>query len=110
GPEILLECRRIRASHHRDGLPTGEAVITTAGRLLARRVIHTVGPVYTKSADAPALLAACHTNSLALAVAEGLRTIAFPAISTGVYGYPLELAAPVALGATQAFLAAHPGT
>jgi len=112
GPEILLECRRIRASRYRDGLPTGEAVITTAGRLLARRVIHTVGPIYDtsgKSADAPALLAACHTNSLALAVAEGLRTIAFPAISTGVYGYPLELAAPIALGATHAFLTAHPG-
>jgi O-acetyl-ADP-ribose deacetylase (regulator of RNase III) len=110
GPEILLECRRIRARYYRDGLPTGEAVITTAGRLLARRVIHTVGPVYGKGRDAPALLAACHTNSLALAVAEGLRTIAFPAISTGVYGYPLELAAPVALESTHGFLAAHPGT
>jgi O-acetyl-ADP-ribose deacetylase len=110
GPEILLECKRIRASRYRDGLPTGEAVITTGGRLLARHVIHTVGPIYDKGADAPALLAACHTNSLALAVAEGLRTVAFPAISTGVYGYPLELAAPIALGTTCEFLRRHPGT
>ena len=92
GPEILTECKRIRATQHPDGLPTGEAVITTAGRLLARHVIHTVGPVYSRKPEVPALLAACHTNSLALARREGIRTIAFPAISTGVYGYPVELA------------------
>lgn len=109
GPEILTECKRLRATSFPDGLPTGEAVITTAGRLLARHVIHTVGPVFSAEPEVAALLAACHTNSLAIAVREGIRTIAFPAISTGVYGYPVELAAPIALGATIAHLEAHPG-
>jgi O-acetyl-ADP-ribose deacetylase (regulator of RNase III) len=109
GPEILAACKHLRAERYSDGLPAGEAVITTAGRLPARHVIHTVGPVYSQRPEVPALLAACHTNSLALAVREGLRTIAFPAISTGVYGYPVELAAPIALGATIAHLRAHPG-
>jgi O-acetyl-ADP-ribose deacetylase (regulator of RNase III) len=109
GPEILLACQRLRAERYPDGLPTGEAVMTTAGRLPARHVIHTVGPVYSGRAEVPVLLAACHANSLALAVQEGLRTIAFPAISTGVYGYPIELAAPIALGATVAHLRDHPG-
>ena len=108
GPEILAACRQIRATQFPDGLPTGEAVITTGGRLLARHVIHTVGPVYSRNPDVPRLLAACHANSLALAVREGIRTIAFPAISTGVYGYPLELAAPIALRATADHLRAHP--
>jgi O-acetyl-ADP-ribose deacetylase (regulator of RNase III) len=84
-------------------------VITTAGRLLARHVIHTVGPGYSGRPEVAALLAACHTNSLELAVRESIRTIAFPAISTGVYGYPVELAAPIALGATIAHLEAHAG-
>jgi len=109
GPEILAECKRLRATQYPDGLPTGEAVITTAGRLLARHVIHTVGPVYSGKPEVAALLAACHTNSLELAVREGIRTIAFPAISTGVYGYPVELAAPIAIGATIAHLEAHSG-
>jgi O-acetyl-ADP-ribose deacetylase (regulator of RNase III) len=109
GPKILAACKRIRAERYPDGLPTGEAVITTAGRLPARHVIHTVGPVYSGRLEVPSLLAACHTNSLTLAVQEGLRTIAFPAISTGVYGYPIELAAPIALGATVAHLRDHPG-
>jgi O-acetyl-ADP-ribose deacetylase (regulator of RNase III) len=109
GPEILTECKRLRATRYPDGLPTGEAVITTAGRLLARHVIHTVGPVYGKKPEVPALLAACHANSLAIALREGIRTIAFPAISTGVYGYPVELAAPIALGAVIAHLEANPG-
>lgn len=109
GPEILTECKRIRTTQYPDGLPTGEAVITTAGRLLARHVIHTVGPVYGTKRDIPDLLAACHRNSLALARREGCRTVAFPAISTGVYGYPVELAAPIALGATIAHLEASPG-
>src|SRR6185369_2512017 len=78
GPEILTECKRLRATHYPEGLPTGEAVITTAGRLLARHVIHTVGPVYSGKPEVAALLAACHTNSLELAVREGIRTIAFP--------------------------------
>lgn len=109
GPEILAACRRIRAERHPDGLPVGEAVLTTGGRLPARHVIHTVGPVFGSQPEVPALLAACHTKSLAVAVDAGLRTVAFPAISTGVYGYPLALAAPIALGATLAHLQAHPG-
>jgi O-acetyl-ADP-ribose deacetylase len=109
GPAIRAACERIRAEEWPDGLPTGKAVITTGGRLPAKHVIHTVGPVYSRKPEVPALLAACHTNSLALAVAHGLRTIAFPAISTGVYGYPLDLAAPIALAATSEHLQRHPG-
>jgi O-acetyl-ADP-ribose deacetylase (regulator of RNase III) len=109
GREILEACKQIRATAWPDGLPTGQAVITTAGLLAARYVIHTVGPVYSRKPDVPAMLAACHTNSLALAVAHALRTVAFPAISTGVYGYPLAEAAPIALAATRAHLEAHPG-
>jgi O-acetyl-ADP-ribose deacetylase (regulator of RNase III) len=109
GPEILAACRRIRAAEWPDGLPTGRAVITTAGRLPARHVIHTVGPVYSGNPDVPRLLAACHESSLALARAHALRTVAFPAISTGVYGYPLAEAAPIALGATAAHLTRHAG-
>lgn len=108
GSAILAECRRLRADTWPDGLPTGQAVITTAGDLPARYVIHTVGPVYSRTRAVPTLLAASHTNSLALALVHGLRTIAFPAISTGVYGYPLDEAAPIALGATVAHLRAHP--
>jgi O-acetyl-ADP-ribose deacetylase (regulator of RNase III) len=108
GPEILAACKRLRATQYPEGLPTGEAAITTAGRLLARHVIHTVGPVYSGRPEVAALLAACHTSSLELAVRESIRTVAFPAISTGVYGYPVELAAPIALGATIAHLEAHP--
>ncbi len=109
GPEILAACKRLRAERYPDGLATGDAVITTAGRLPARHVIHTVGPVYSRRPEVPRLLAACHANSLALALRHGLRTIAFPAISTGVYGYPLELAAPVALAAIALHLGHHPG-
>ena len=99
GPAILEECRRIRETRYPDGLPTGGAVATTAGNLRARWVIHTVGPVYAKGEDRSALLARCHTSSLAVADELGARTVAFPAISTGVYGYPVELAAPVAVRA-----------
>ena len=109
GAAVTDACRRLRATDWRDGLPTGEAAITTGGNLPARHVIHTVGPVYSGNPTVPALLAACHENSLALARRHGLRTIAFPAISTGVYGYPLDEAAPIALGATAAALARHPG-
>ena len=97
GPEILEECRRIRAERFPDGLPTGQAVATTAGRLPARWVIHTVGPVYAKSVDRSEGLASCHRESLRVADEVGAKTVAFPAISTGVYGYPLELAAPIAI-------------
>ena len=101
GPAILEECRRIRATRYPDGLPTGEAVATTAGDLPARWVIHTGGPVYSKREDRSALLAACHRNALRVADELGARTVAFPAISTGVYGYPLEAAAPVAIRAVR---------
>ncbi|HEX5634177.1 MAG TPA: O-acetyl-ADP-ribose deacetylase [Gemmatimonadales bacterium] len=105
GPEILEACRRIRETTHREGLPTGEAVITTAGRLPARHVIHTVGPVYGRHGGHEArLLAACYANSLRLAVAHSLETIAFPAISTGVYGYPKDEAARIALETLEAVL------
>jgi O-acetyl-ADP-ribose deacetylase len=99
GSQILAECKRIRAEQHPNGLPTGAAVATTAGNLPARWVIHTVGPVYAKSEDRSGLLASSHTESLRVADELGARTVAFPAISTGVYGYPLEEAAPVAVGA-----------
>jgi O-acetyl-ADP-ribose deacetylase len=99
GPEILAECKRARAVHYPDGLPTGKAVATSAGNLPARWVIHTVGPVYSRSEDRSRLLASCHTESLKVADDLGARTVAFPAVSTGVYGYPLEEAAPVAIAA-----------
>lgn len=101
GPEILEECKRIRAEQHPDGLPTGKAVATTAGNLPAKWVIHTVGPVYSKSQDRSALLSSCHTEALRIAHELGARTVAFPAISTGVYGYPLAEAAPVAVEAVR---------
>jgi O-acetyl-ADP-ribose deacetylase (regulator of RNase III) len=97
GPAILQECKRIRAERYPDGLPTGQAVATTGGDLPARWVIHTVGPVYAKSEDRSGLLASCHAESLRVADEIGARTVAFPAISTGVYGYPVEEAAPVAI-------------
>jgi O-acetyl-ADP-ribose deacetylase len=101
GPEILRECKEVRAEHYPDGLPTGKAVATTAGALPARWVIHTVGPVYSKSEDRGHLLASCHTESLAVADQLGAQTVAFPAISTGVYGYPIEEAAPIAISAVR---------
>ena len=101
GPSILEECRRIRATEWPDGLPTGKAVATTGGALPARWVIHTVGPVYTKREDRSGLLASCHTESLRVADELKAQTIAFPAISTGVYGYPLDEAAPVAIEAVK---------
>jgi len=108
GPEILAACQRIRAEEYPDGLPTGQAVITPGGRLTAKWVIHTVGPVYGRRPEVPRLLAAAHESSLALARTHALETVAFPAISTGIYGYPLEEAAPIALGAAATFLAATP--
>ncbi|MFI6899679.1 O-acetyl-ADP-ribose deacetylase [Nonomuraea sp. NPDC050394] len=102
GPEILEECRRLRASHYGGGLPTGQAVATTAGRLPARWVIHTVGPVYAPGEDRSALLASCHRESLRVADELGARTVAFPAISTGIYGWPMADAAGIALEAVSA--------
>src|SRR5918992_3023218 len=99
GPEILEECKRLRDEKYPDGLPTGEAVATTGGNLPARWVIHTVGPVYAKSEDRSGLLSSCHVTSLRVADEVGAKTVAFPAISTGVYGYPLDDAAAVAVSA-----------
>lgn len=99
GPAILEACRAIRATQYPDGLPTGKAVATPAGHLPAKWVIHTVGPVYSEREDRSVLLASCHTESLKVADELGAKTVAFPAISTGVYGYPVEKAAPVALRA-----------
>lgn len=108
GPEILEACKRIRETTHPRGLPTGEAVITPGGRLPARHVIHTVGPVHGRhGGDEPRLLAACYENSIALAAEHGLRTIAFPAISTGIYGYPKDEAARVAIDAVRRALERH---
>jgi O-acetyl-ADP-ribose deacetylase (regulator of RNase III) len=99
GPAIVEACGELRRTTLPGGLPTGEAVATTAGDLPARWVIHTVGPVYARSTDPAAELAACHTNALRVADRLGARTVAFPAISTGVYGYPVDEAARVSLGA-----------
>ena len=108
GPAILEACRRIRATTHPKGLPTGEAVITPGGLLAARYVIHTVGPIYGEHAgNEPKLLAACYRNSIALAAQHELTTIAFPAISTGVYGYPKEEAARVSIEAIVEALEKH---
>jgi len=108
GPGILEACKRIRETTHPGGLPTGEAVITTGGRLPARYVIHTVGPIHGRhGGEEPRLLAACYENSIALAVEHEVRTLAFPAISTGVYGYPKDEAAQVALDAITRSLARH---
>ena len=110
GPRILAECRALRESRYPDGLPTGRAVITTGGDLPARFVIHTVGPVYGQHRGEEArLLADCYRNSIALAAESGLRTIAFPAISTGVYGYPKAEAARVSLAAIELALEQHAG-
>jgi len=106
GPEILEACREIRRTRYPEGLPTGEAVVTTGGKLPALYVIHTVGPVYGEHRGQEAeLLANCYFNSLTLAVEKNLTSIAFPAISTGVYGYPLAEAAAVSSRAIEQFLA-----
>jgi O-acetyl-ADP-ribose deacetylase (regulator of RNase III) len=106
GAQILEECREIRRTQFTEGLPTGGAVLTTGGHLPARHVIHTVGPVYGRHNGAEAeLLASCYHNSLALAAEHGLVSIAFPAISTGIYGYPREEAAAVSSTAIKKFLA-----
>jgi O-acetyl-ADP-ribose deacetylase (regulator of RNase III) len=101
GPRILAECRRVREERYPGGLPVGRAVTTTGGDLPAAHVIHVVGPVYGREPDAPSLLAACHTEALRLADELGARSIAFPAISTGAYGYPLDEAAAVAIRAVR---------
>ncbi|HUR09671.1 MAG TPA: O-acetyl-ADP-ribose deacetylase, partial [Nonomuraea sp.] len=97
GPEILAECRALRASDYEKGLPAGQAVATTAGRLDATWVIHTVGPVYSRTDDRSDVLASCYRESLRVADALGARSVAFPAISTGIYGWPLDDGARIAL-------------
>lgn len=107
GPAILEACRAIRA--RQGGCATGEAVITTGGNLPAKYVIHTVGPVWNGgNHNEAALLANCYRNSLQIAVEHGLKTIAFPNISTGIYGYPKAEAAEVALRTVRDFCAAQP--
>jgi O-acetyl-ADP-ribose deacetylase (regulator of RNase III) len=102
GPELLAECRGL------GGCPPGEARATSGYRLTARHVIHTVGPVWSGGGSGePETLAACHHNVIVLAAELDCRTVAFPAISTGVYGYPAELAAAVAVAATRKALAEH---
>lgn len=110
GPEILAACRELRAGHYGDGLPTGQAVATTAGRLRARWVVHTVGPVWSRDEDRSSLLADCHRNSLRVAKELGATSVAFPAISTGVYGWPMASAAEIALTTVAELLADDPTT
>ncbi|MGO4749582.1 O-acetyl-ADP-ribose deacetylase [Streptomyces sp. 2MCAF27] len=102
GPEILEACRALRASHYGKGLPTGRAVATTAGRLHPEWVIHTVGPVWSATEDRSDLLASCYRESLRVADELGARTVAFPAISTGVYRWPMEDAARIAVETVRA--------
>ncbi|HWL65502.1 MAG TPA: O-acetyl-ADP-ribose deacetylase [Actinomycetota bacterium] len=99
GPAILAACKKVRADLYPDGLPAGDAVATTGGGLPARWVIHTVGPVWSSAEDRSGLLASCHVSSLRIADEVGAAKVAFPAISTGVYGYPVDDAAIVAIGA-----------
>ncbi|MDJ0366885.1 O-acetyl-ADP-ribose deacetylase [Hymenobacter sp. H14-R3] len=106
GPELLAACQQVRA--RQGGCKTGEAVITAGGRLPAAHVIHTVGPVWNGGHKGePALLASCYRNSLRLAADNQLASIAFPGISTGIYGYPKQEAAAVAVREVQQWLAAH---
>jgi len=109
GPAILVDCKRIVAQQGE--LPTGQAVITTAGNLPARHVIHTVGPIWRGGHQGePELLADCYRNSLQLAAAHGLRGVAFPNISTGVYRFPKAKAAQLAIDTVQAFGQQHQGS
>ncbi|KPI01787.1 Appr-1-p processing domain protein [Actinobacteria bacterium OV450] len=102
GPEILEACRALRASQYGKGLPTGRAVATPAGRLPARWVIHTVGPVWSRDEDRSALLASCYRESLRVAAELGARTVAFPAVSTGIFGWPMDDGARIAVETARA--------
>lgn len=101
GPDILAACQQLRRFTFPDGLPTGQAVATTAGELPARWVIHTVGPIYSTGEDCSELLASCYRESLRIAAGLGATTVAFPAISAGVYGWPMEEATRIAVDAVQ---------
>ncbi|MFD3540578.1 O-acetyl-ADP-ribose deacetylase [Streptomyces sp. NPDC058662] len=102
GPEILAACEDLRRSHYGKGLPTGRAVATPAGRLPAGHVIHTVGPVWSREEDRSELLASCYRESLRVADELGARTVAFPAVSTGVYGWPMDDGARIAVETVRA--------
>ena len=105
GPSLLEQCKRLRAREWPGGLPTGKAAVTTGGNLKAKYVIHTVGPVWRGGTQRePELLAEAYRNSLKLAVSKGLKTVAFPSISTGAYGYPIEQASRIALATVKDFL------
>ena len=105
GPKILEECKQIRKTIYPDGLPTGQAVLTTGGNLPAKYVIHTVGPIYGREPERESeLLAACYLNSLELARQHAMSSIAFPSISTGAFGYPKVEAAKIASTAIKQFL------
>jgi O-acetyl-ADP-ribose deacetylase (regulator of RNase III) len=111
GPSIYDECLTIRRTIYPHGLPEGEAVATRGGDLSARWVVHTVGPRYGRTDGAEAaLLASCHRRSLEVAADLGARTVSFPAISCGVFGYPAAEAAPIAVAAVRAAIAGHPDT
>jgi O-acetyl-ADP-ribose deacetylase (regulator of RNase III) len=101
GPAILAECRQLRASRYPDGLPTGRAVATTAGELPARWVIHTVGPVWSAREDRGHLLRSCYQEALRVAAGLGAGSVAFPAISTGIFGWPMDDGARRALAAVR---------
>lgn len=103
GPAILAECREIRSKI--GSLPAGQAVITTGGRLPAKHVIHTVGPIYSGGSNDAETLASCHRESIRIADEHGITSISFPAISTGAYGYPMHEAAPIALSSAADALA-----
>jgi O-acetyl-ADP-ribose deacetylase (regulator of RNase III) len=110
GPQILKECQEIRNTIYPEGLPTGEAVITSGGNLPAKYVIHTVGPIYGRQPELESeLLAACYRNSLLLARRHSISSIAFPSISTGAYGYPKPEAARIASRAIKQFLSKDDG-
>src|SRR5919197_2298746 len=108
GPEILAECRELRASKYGRGLPTGAAVATTAGRLPARWVVHTVGPVWSETEDRTQLLVSCYEQSLRAAAELGARSVAFTAIPTAVYRWPLADGARTAVDAVRAEIEAMP--
>lgn len=111
GPAILEECRELRRTRYPDGLPTGKAVATGGGELAAQYVIHTVGPVWRGgAAGEDDLLASAYRNSLERAREVGARVVAFPSISTGAYGFPVERAAPIALRTIRAYIREHPDT
>jgi O-acetyl-ADP-ribose deacetylase (regulator of RNase III) len=102
GPAILDECRTLRRDAYPDGLPTGQAVATTAGNLPARWVIHTVGPVYAKRDDRSAILRSCYSESLRVAAELGAQSVAFPLVSSGIYGWPIDDALRQAIGVLRA--------